>query len=173
MTKVVSQSASRALGLLIAKDKAFGGVPFQCIQKCYKSLVQSVFNYSSELSGTRSSSWVNAVQNRACRYYLGLGKYAPNQAINGEIGWKCPEHLQWLAVTRRWCRMLHIDDGRLAKQVFAAYLTCANSACKKWFFRVLEFYSEIGHDVICRDRDLSVRIVLTSVDSKLLQYYET
>ena len=89
------------------------------------------------------------------------------------MGWKCPEHLQWLAVTRRWCRMLHMDDGRLAKQIFTAYLTWANSACKTWFFRVLEFYSEIGHDVICRDRDLSVRVVLTSVDSKLLQYYET
>ena len=89
------------------------------------------------------------------------------------MGWKCSEHLQWLAVTRRWCRMLHMDDGRLAKQIFAAYLTWANSACKTWFFRVLEFYSEIGHDGICRDRDLSVRAVLTSVDSKLLQYYET
>ena len=66
-----------------------------------------------------------------------------------------------------------MDDGRLAKQIFAAYLTCANSACKSWFFRVLEFYSEIGHDVTCRDRDLSVRVVLTSVDSKLLEYYET
>ena len=37
MSKVVSQSASRALGLLIAKDKAFGGMPFQCFQKCYES----------------------------------------------------------------------------------------------------------------------------------------
>ena len=83
------------------------------------------------------------------------------------------EHLQWLAVTRRGCRMLLMDNGRLAKQIFTAYLTCANSACKTWFFIVIEFYSEIGHDVICRDRDSSVRVVLTSVDSKLLQYYET
>ena len=51
--------------------------------------------------------------------------------------------------------------------------SACNSACKTWFFRVLEFYSKIGHDVICRDRDLSVRVVLTSVDSKLLQYYKT
>ena len=33
--------------------------------------------------------------------------------------------------------------------------------------------NEIGHDVICQDRDLSVRVVLTSVYSKLLHYYET
>ena len=87
MSKVVSQSASRALGLLIAKDKAFGGMPFQC----FSSLVQLVFNYSSELWGSRSYSWVCSLQNRACRYHLGLGRYGPNQAIMGS---KCPEHLQ-------------------------------------------------------------------------------
>ena len=42
MTKTVAQLASRALGLLIAKDKIFRRVPFQCFHKCYESLVQSV-----------------------------------------------------------------------------------------------------------------------------------
>ena len=40
--KVVSQSASRALGLLISKDKAFGGMPYECFSKCYDALVQSI-----------------------------------------------------------------------------------------------------------------------------------
>ena len=35
MSKIAAQSASRALGLLISKDKAFGGMPFQCFTKCY------------------------------------------------------------------------------------------------------------------------------------------
>ena len=35
MSKIVAQSASRALGLLISKDKAFGGMPFECFAKCY------------------------------------------------------------------------------------------------------------------------------------------
>ena len=64
--------------------------------------------------------------------------------------------------------MLHMDDGRFAKEIFIAYLTCANSACKTWFFRVLELNSEIGHDVICGNCDLSIRVVQTSVDLKLL-----
>ena len=90
MTKTVAQSVSRALGLLIIKDKIFGGMPLQCFHKCYESLVQSVIDYSSAVWGTRSYSWIDAVQNRACRYFLGLCKYAPNQAINGDMGWKQP-----------------------------------------------------------------------------------
>ena len=69
--------------------------------------------------GTRSYSWIDAVQNRACRYFLGLGKYAPNQAINGDMGWKQPEHRQWLAVARKFCGMIHIDDALLTKQIFS------------------------------------------------------
>ena len=32
--KVVSQSASHALGLLISKVKAFGRIPYECFSKC-------------------------------------------------------------------------------------------------------------------------------------------
>ena len=49
--------------------------------------------------GTRSYSWVNAVQNRACRYYLGLGRNASNQAVNGDKRWKCHERLHSRNVT--------------------------------------------------------------------------
>ena len=47
-TKNVSQSAGRALGLL-SKDKAFGGMPFECYSKCYDALVQSVINYGAAI----------------------------------------------------------------------------------------------------------------------------
>ena len=48
--KVVSQSASRALGLLISKDKAFGGMPYECFSECYDALVQSINNYGAAVS---------------------------------------------------------------------------------------------------------------------------
>ena len=173
MTKTVAQSASRALGLLIAKDKIFGGMPFQCFHKCYESLVQSVIDYSSAVWGTRSYSWIDAVQNRACRYFLGLGKYAPNQAINGDMGWKQPEHRQWLAVARKFCRMIHMDDALLTKQIFSGCMAQANSSsCKTWFHRATTFLSKIEHEQICRNRGLSIQAVLHSVDTQLHDLYE-
>ena len=34
---MAAQSASQALGLLISKDKAFGGIPYECFTKCYNN----------------------------------------------------------------------------------------------------------------------------------------
>ena len=49
MAKSVAKSASRALGFLICKDKALGGMPFECFTKCYNSLVQPVIDYGSSV----------------------------------------------------------------------------------------------------------------------------
>ena len=87
MSDIPSHIYSRALGLLISKDKVFGGMPFECFTQCYGATVQSIIDYSAAIWGTKSMSCINAVQNRACRYFLGLGRYAPNAAINGDMGW--------------------------------------------------------------------------------------
>ena len=107
--KVVSQSASRALGLLISKDKAFGGMPYECFSKCYDALVQSIINYGAAVWGSTGYSCIAAVQNRPCRYFMGLGKYAPSPAIQGDMGWSLPEHRQWMCVIRQWCRMINMN----------------------------------------------------------------
>ena len=48
MSKTVAQSASRALGLLISKDKYFGGMPFECFTQCYNATVQAIIDYSAQ-----------------------------------------------------------------------------------------------------------------------------
>ena len=40
MTKFVAKSASRALGFLICKDKALGGMPF----KCFTSVITPLYS---------------------------------------------------------------------------------------------------------------------------------
>ena len=49
MVKHVAQSASRALGLLIAKCKTIGGVPYNVFTKLYDSVVWPVISYSSSI----------------------------------------------------------------------------------------------------------------------------
>ena len=62
-------------------------------------------------------SCIDAVQNRACCYFLGLGRYAPNAAINGDMGWLSPEHSQWMCIIRKWCRLVNMDKSLLAKKI--------------------------------------------------------
>ena len=72
MVKMIAQSASRTLSLFIAKDN---GMPYQFFSKCYDAIVQATLNYGAPIYGTSAFSCIDAIQNRACRYFLGLGKY--------------------------------------------------------------------------------------------------
>ena len=60
-------------------------MPYECFSKCYDALVQSIINYVAAVWGSTGYSCIAAVQNRACRYFMGQGKYAPNPAIQGDI----------------------------------------------------------------------------------------
>ena len=49
--KAVAKSANRALGLIIAKSKAFGGLPYDAFYKLYESIVCPVIMYGAPIWG--------------------------------------------------------------------------------------------------------------------------
>ena len=95
MAKAVAMSASRTLGLLIAKCKLNGGFIFNTYTTLYDSLVWSFISYGAAIWGTKEYSCIIAVQNRAMRFYLGVGKYTPNLSVIGDMGWKPSIIKQW------------------------------------------------------------------------------
>ena len=48
---MVSKSAGRALGLVIAKVKSTGGMPLSCFRKLYSNIVLPVIHYGSSILG--------------------------------------------------------------------------------------------------------------------------
>ena len=85
--KYVAQSVTRALGLLISKFKQTGGMPFKVYKKLFDTTVWSVISsYGAAIWGTKEYSVINIVQNKACRFFIGVGKYTPNTAVNGDMG---------------------------------------------------------------------------------------
>ena len=120
-------------------------MPYQCFSKCYDAIVQSTLNYSAPIYGTSAFSCIDAVQNRACRYFLGLGKYAPNTAINGDMGWSLPQHKQWIYVIRHWCKLTNMDNTLLTEIIFTACSQMASHRCKTWFYRVEQLFVSIDH----------------------------
>ena len=71
--KAVLKFANRACGLIIAKSKAFGGLPYVLFYKLYESIVCPVIMYGAPIWGTECFSCIQAVQNRAARYFLNVG----------------------------------------------------------------------------------------------------
>ena len=87
---------------------------------------------------------LHAVQNRACRYFLGFGRYAPNAAINGDMGWLSPDHSQWMSIARKWCRLVNMDESLLAKKIFPSHLDQGSTNCKIWYYRVKMYFIELS-----------------------------
>ncbi len=114
MAKMVAKSACRALGLLIAKCKASGRMPYNVYTKLYDALVQQIINNGAGIWGAKDFLCINSVQHRACHLFLGVGKYTPNVAVEGEMAWSFPQQRTWAAVTRLWCRLPNMEN-RLIK----------------------------------------------------------
>lgn len=144
--KVVAQSAGRALGLLIAKFKSCGGLPYDVYTKLYNAYVVPVISYGAAVWGMKSFSCINAVHHRAMRFYLGTGKYTPNAAVQGEMGWKPILHEQWKVICSHWSRCLNYDSIRVNKKIFNWTLNKGSSRCKNWSFIVTEKLKSVGLD---------------------------
>ena len=73
-TSKLAKSARRALSVLHAKFKCAGGMSYDVYTKLYTSLVEPILYYCSGIWGLTGSTKVNTVQNKACRYFLWVGK---------------------------------------------------------------------------------------------------
>ena len=62
-------------------------MPFDVFTKLYDALVWPVSAYGAAIWGDRAFSCIDAVHNRAMRFYLGVGRYTPMAAVVGDMGW--------------------------------------------------------------------------------------
>lgn len=170
MAKQVSKSANRALSLVISKYKLFGGLPFNTYTKLFDSVVWSTISYGAAIWGDRQFSCITAVQNRAERFYLGVGRYTPNAAVHGDVGWLSPFVKQWKLIINQWYRIGVMDDNRLNKKVYKWAFRANNNNRKNWCFRVSKMFQECGIENLFSEVDISVinkRYVIAKIQDKL------
>ena len=125
-----------------------------------------VISYGAAIWATQSYNCINAVQNRAARYFLNVGRYTPNVAVTGDIGWtpvtvvtKC-----WKSILTFWCRTVNMDCNRLNKMIFCWSNSKSGNRCKNWNFRVCKLLLELDSGEFCNlNRDISKRAILDKV----------
>ena len=166
--KMVAQSASRALGLVIAKCKVAGGVPYKVFTKLYDSIVWPVIAYGAAIWGHKEFSCISAVHNRAMRFFLGVGKYTPTVAVAGEMGWIPTNVRQWKIVVNFWARISCTNSSRLNKRV-ALWAFAKSDQCKNWYFWVKKLLKKLTLHQFC---DISIPIsklhIIGNVQEKLM-----
>lgn len=144
MATCAAGAASRALGVIISKAKALGGMPFPTFTKLYDSLVWPILDYGAAVWGTREFSAVEAVHHRACRFFLGVRRFTPNAAVTGDMGWTSPGERQWTAVSRHWHRLCVMPPERLTKRVFTWCLDRATHGVRNWHHRLHQQWARLG-----------------------------
>ena len=170
--KIVAQSAGRALGLLIAKYKSLGGMPYNVFTKLFDSLVWSVVSYGVSIWGVKSYSCINSIQNRAMRFFLGTGKYTPTAAISGDMGWSPPIVKQWKCISRHWLRNIRTTDTRLNRRIFNWANRKSNNSCYNWFFTFKnKFVSLQLHDSFDIYSVVNQKQFIDAVYEKLMSLY--
>ena len=141
--KYVAQSASRALGLLISKCKLAGGLPYNVYTKLFESIVSPVINYGACIWGFKTYSCINAVQNRAMRFFLGVGRYTPVAALHGEMGWEPCIVKQLVCIGRFVVRTSCTYTSRINKRIALWADSRSSSKCKNWFYIVRKRFLDL------------------------------
>ena len=113
----VTKAAGRALGAVYMKYLYAGGMSYEVYTKLIESVVEPVLFYCSGIWGTRKFPKVQRVLNKACRYFLGVSKNAPNTASRGDMGWVSAEVKQKIECVRLWCRLKTMPEDRIAHKV--------------------------------------------------------
>ena len=77
-------------------------------------MVLSIISYGAAVWG----SCVSAVQNRALRFFFGVGRYAPNAAVSGDTSWDDVRVKQFIAVINQWYRLKRMERSRWNNKIY-------------------------------------------------------
>ena len=138
IAKQVANSASRALGLFITKFKTAGVLPFSTFTKLYNSTVMSIISYGASVWGCKRFSCVSAMQNRALRFFLDVGRYTQNAAVQGDTGWDSVYQKQWSCIMSQRCRIKkkNMEQSRLNHKIYRWSVSLGNFRHKNWAHRI-------------------------------------
>ena len=115
-----------------------------CITKLFDSCVLPVCLYGASVWGHKEFSVITTIQNKACRFVLGVPTQSPNVGTQGEMGWCSMLSKSKLEVARLWCRLTNVDEQRLSKHVFQWSCSLAHGQCKNWVYTTCAIFEQFN-----------------------------
>ena len=106
-------------------------------------------DYCSGVWGFKPHNKADVVQNRAIRYFLGVHRFTPTLALNGEIGWVPCKTRRWVNILRLWNRLVKMNNSRITKKVF---LFDYSYNTKSWCSDVKSILTSVNMENIYKDK---------------------
>ena len=137
----LARGGGRALGSIITKLRSLKDFGINTYEKLFNACVVPILDYHSSVWGFKDYNAIDCVQNRSLRYFLGVHRFAPKLAINGDVGWLPAKERRWYNMLRYWNRLINMDNSRICKKIFLSdYSICRNN----WSSEVKHIMNKLG-----------------------------
>ena len=160
----LANSAGRALGSVISKFSPLKNIMFSTYTKLYDTTVWPILNYCSSVWSYKKHQPATKIQNRACRYFLGVHKNAPDLAVQGEMGWELTEFKYYMSMLRLWNRLIKLDKTRITRCIFEWDLQNFNS--ESWCGKIWNVFDVLNlHEVFENGEEVNLSHIRSKLDS--------
>ena len=88
-------------------------VGYRTYTQLYNSMVVPISDYFAGIWGIRKFEQSDKLQNRAIRFFLGLGPETPICAMQGDMGWTSPSCRHIIKIVKLWNRIIKMEQSRL------------------------------------------------------------
>ena len=142
---------------------------YSTFTKLYESCVCPIMEYSSGVWGYDQYNKLDTIQNRASRVFLGVHRFAPLLALEGDMGWMSTRYRRWINILRLWNRLTTLNMDRITNHVFINDFYLAQSGDDNLCANVYRIFSCINEEDLFYNR---VPCDIYSVANKLMHLQE-
>ena len=139
---LLADAAGRALGAIRSKLKYLKECGFKSFSTLFESGVLSISDYCAGVWGIKHFSKFEQVSYKGARYFLGVHRFAPTDALLGELGWSSAKTRHKILILKLWNRLCDMSPERLTHKIFQWDLTHSNRR-GTWSYNVKQLLFEI------------------------------
>ena len=136
-------SAVRALGGIRGKLKTLKECGYNSFNTLFNSGVLTIADYGAGIWGTKTFPKSEQVSYRAARYFLGVHRFAPLEALLGDMGWVTAKTRHKLLALKYWNRLCRLEFNRLTRRIFDWDRSFSNKK-GTWCYFVKHIMIDIG-----------------------------
>ncbi len=129
---ILADSAGRAFGGISSKFQSFKSIDYSIFTRLFDTCIVPIMDYASGVWGFKDYPHANAIQHRIIRSFLGLHRFAPSLAVNGDMGWLPAVVRRRIEMVRLWCRLVRMNEDRITKRIFLYDLDLCRMGVKNW-----------------------------------------
>ena len=143
-SSILADAAGRALGAIRSKLKNLKECGYGSFNTLFNAGVLTICDYAAGVWGTKTYAKTEQVQYKAARYFLGVHRFAPIEALLGDLGWFTAKTRHKILILQYWNRLCLLPDNRITNYIFLWDLHNFHNKRGTWSYNVKHILEDVG-----------------------------